>query len=171
MRPALLEAFLAGDRTLVSQIAGFYVPDDLILSKSLLEMRLKQLQVSPEISPWLVRAIVIRQSRTMCGHVGFHSKPGPEDLRGIAPDGVELGYSVAERFRRKGYAKEAVSAMIKWALENHQQQRFILSIAPNNEASLAMARSMGFKEIGSHIDAEDGLELYFERQLKHWPEE
>jgi [ribosomal protein S5]-alanine N-acetyltransferase len=171
MKPTLLEAFLAGDHILAARIAGFHVPNDLILSKSLLKMRLGQLQVSPEIRPWLVRAIVIRQSQTMCGHVGFHSEPGPEDLRDIAADGVELGYSVSECFRKQGYAKEAVFTLMKWAFESYQQQCFILSIEPDNEASLAMAHSMGFKEIGSHIDDEDGLELYFERRLEHWPEE
>jgi len=34
-----------------------------------------------------------------------------------------------------------------------------------------MAYSLGFKEIGSHIDEEDGLELYLERRLTYWPEE
>ncbi|WP_163337304.1 GNAT family N-acetyltransferase [Desulfopila sp. IMCC35008] len=171
MKPELLEAFLAGDYKLAARIAGFHIPGDLILSKDLLRMRLAQLQVNPEIHPWLVRAIVIRQSQTMCGHVGFHSEPGPEELQDIAADGVELGYSVAERFRKQGYAKEAVFTLMNWAFENHQQQCFILSIAPDNEASLALAHSMGFKEIGSHIDEEDGLELYFERRLDHWPKE
>jgi len=168
---ALLEALLAGDSKHAARIGGFYIPDDLILSKSLLKMRLEQIHVNPGTHPWLVRAIVIRQSHTMCGHVGFHSKPGSEDLREIAVDGVEMGYSVGEHFRKQGYAKEAAFALMKWAFENHQQRCFILSIAPDNMASLAMTHSMGFREIGSHIDEEDGLELYFERRLTHWPEE
>ncbi len=171
MKPALLEALLDGDHTKAEQIGGFHVPDDLLLSKSLLRMRLEQLQVDSKVLPWLTRAIVIKQSKTMCGHVGFHSDPGPEDLQLIAADGVELGYSVTERFRKHGYAKEAVFTLMKWAFENHKQQCFILSIAPDNVASLAMARSMGFKEVGSHVDDEDGLELYFERRLEHWPQE
>jgi hypothetical protein len=36
---------------------------------------------------------------------------------------------------------------------------------------MAMARSMGFREIGSHIDEEDGLELILERRLDRWPDE
>jgi L-amino acid N-acyltransferase YncA len=44
-------------------------------------------------------------------------------------------------------------------------------IAANNEASLAMAHSMGFSEVGAHIDEEDGLELYCERRLDRWPVE
>lgn len=171
MGPALLEALLAGNTTLAAHIGGFHIPDDLILSKSLLKMRLGQMQINPEVNLWLTRAIVIRKSNTMCGHMGFHSKPEPEDLRDVAADGVEMGYSVGERFRKQGYAKEAAFALMQWAFKNHQQRCFILSIEPGNKPSLAMAHSMGFREIGSHIDEEDGLELYFERRLSHWPKE
>ncbi|WP_228721393.1 GNAT family N-acetyltransferase [Desulfosediminicola ganghwensis] len=118
-----------------------------------------------------MRAIVLRESQTMCGHINFHSCPGPDDLREIAADGVELGYSEGEAFRRQDYAKEAVFTLMKWAFEHHQQHCFILSIRPDNVASLAMARSLGFSEIGAHVDEEDGLELYFERRISHWPEE
>jgi len=171
MGPALLEALLAGDRARAAQIGGFHIPDDLIIRRTTPERRLKQLQANPDLQPWLLRAIVIRQSRTMCGYIGFHSEPGPDDLKDVATDGVEIGYTVGERFRRQGYAKEAAFTLLRWAFECHQQQSFVLSIAPNNEASLAMARSMGFREIGSHMDAEDGLELYFERRLERWPSE
>ena len=171
MGPALLEALLAGDRARAAQIGGFHIPDDLILSERTLKMRLRQIQANPEVLPWLLRAIVIRESQTMCGRIGFHTEPGPEYLRDLAADGVELGYSIGEPFRRQGYAKEAALTLLRWAFEAHQQRSFILSIAPDNEASLAMAHSMGFREVSSHIDEEDGLELIFERRLDRWPEE
>ena len=171
MGPALLEALLADDRAQAEQIGGFRIPEDLVLSKRTLEMRLRQIQANPDLQPWLLRAIVIKESRTMCGRIGFHTQPGPEYLRDLAADGVELGYSIGEPFRRRGFVKEAALTLIGWAFEVHHQRCFIVSIAPNNVASLAMARSMGFREIGSHIDEEDGLELIFERRLDRWPEE
>ena len=171
MGPALLEALLAGDHVSAAQIGGFQIPNDLILRKRTLEMRLRQIRANPEVQPWLLRAIVIRQPQTMCGYIGFHSEPGPEDLRDVAADGVELGYAVGEPFRRRGFAKEAALTLMRWAFESHGQRCFVLSIAPNNEASLAMAHSMGFREVGSHIDEEDGIELYFERRLDRWPDE
>jgi RimJ/RimL family protein N-acetyltransferase len=171
MGPALLEALRDGDHARAAQIGGFQIPDDLILNERTLEMRLRQIRANPKVQPWLLRAIVIRQSQTMCGRIGFHSEPGPEDLRDLAADGVELGYAVGESFRRQGFAKEAAITLMRWAFRHHHQRCFILSIAPNNEASLAMAHSMGFSEVGSHIDKEDGLELIFERRLDHWPDE
>lgn len=171
MGPVMLEALLAGNHIRAAQIGGFHIPDDLILSKSLLQMRLEQIQINPKLNPWSVRAIVIKKTKMMCGHIGFHSDPGPEDLKDVAADGVEMGYSVVESFRKQGYAKEAAFTLMRWAFEIHQQRCFILSIAPDNVASLAMAHSMGFRKIGSHIDEEDGLELYFERRLVSWPDE
>jgi ribosomal-protein-alanine N-acetyltransferase len=171
MGPALLEALLAGDHARAAQIGGFQIPNDLIPRKRTLQMRLRQIRANPEVQLWLLRAIVIRQSQTMCGSIGFHSEPGPEDLRDVAADGVELGYAVGEPFRRQGFAKEAALTLMRWAFENHHQRCFILSIAPTNEASLAMAHSMGFSQVGSHIDEEDGLESYFERRLDRWPDE
>ena len=171
MGPALLEALLAGDRARATQIGGFHIPDDLTLKKQTLQRRLRQIQANPEVQPWLLWAIVISETRTMCGRIGFHSEPGPEDLRDVAPDGVELGYAIGERFRRQGYAKEAALTLMRWAFETHHQRSFVLSIAPDNVASLAMARSLGFREAGSHIDEEDGLELYLTRQLDCWPDE
>lgn len=165
MTPELIEALLAGDNRLAESIGGFNIPDDIVLEKGLLEMRLKQIKDNPKVNIWLTRVIVIKKTNTMCGHIGFHSEPGPDDLRDIAIDGVEIGYSVGERFRKQGIAKEAALALMNWAFENYQQSCFILSISPNNVASLALANSMKFKEIGSHIDEEDGLELYFEHRL------
>jgi RimJ/RimL family protein N-acetyltransferase len=171
MSPALLEALLAGDHTSAEQIAGFRIPNDLVLRRRTLQRRWQQLQANPEIQPWLLRAMVIRQSQVMCGYIGFHSEPGPSDLSAVAPDGVELGYAVGESFRRQGYAKEAALTLMRWAFERHDQRCFVLSIAPDNEASLALARSMGFTEVGSHVDEEDGIELYFRRRLDRWPDE
>ena len=171
MGPALLEALLAGDHARAAQIGGFQIPNDLVLSKRTLQMRLRQIRANPKAQPWLLRAIVIRQSQTMCGRIGFHSEPGPDDLRDVAADGVELGYAIGEPFRRRGFAKEAALLLMRWAFESHGQRCFILSITPNNGASLALAHSMGFIEVGSHIDEEDGLELYFERRLDRWPDE
>ena len=171
MGPAFLEAMLAADRARAAQIGGFHIPDDLPLKKQTLQRRLRQIQANPDLQPWLLRAIVINETRTMCGRIGFHSQPGPEDLCDIAPDGVELGYAIGERFRRQGFAKEAALTLMRWAFETHDQRAFVLSIAPDNVASLAMARSLGFREVGSHMDKEDGLELYFARRLDRWPDE
>lgn len=122
MGPRLLEALLARNHGAAEKVAGFEIPRDLVLSARTLRNRLRQLQARPEVQPWLLRAIVIKQAQTMCGRIGFHSEPGPEDLRNVAADGVELGYEVGESFRRRGIGKEAALALMKWAYEEHGQR-------------------------------------------------
>jgi RimJ/RimL family protein N-acetyltransferase len=118
-------------------------------------MRLEQLRQEPAAERWLVRAMVLRDdpARAMIGHVGFHGPP---------QDGAaEMGYTVFARYRGHGYATEAVTGMMGWA-RSQGVQRFILSIAPGNAPSLAVARRLGFKRIGRQMDEVDGLEYVFE---------
>jgi RimJ/RimL family protein N-acetyltransferase len=78
---------------------------------------------------------------------------------------VELGYEVFASYRRRGYASEAVQGMMDWAGTEHEIHRFRVSISPTNEASLAMAEKLGFKQTGEQMDEVDGLEYVFELSL------
>jgi ribosomal-protein-alanine N-acetyltransferase len=55
--------------------------------------------------------------------------------------------------------------MLQWARAHHGVRRFYVSIAPDNQASLAMAAKLGFRQVGEQVDEEDGLELVFELVL------
>jgi RimJ/RimL family protein N-acetyltransferase len=115
--------------------------------------------------------MIDRASKTMIGHIGFHTPPRPAYLADIAADGVELGYTVDAGHRRQGYAREAALVLMHWAYAKHGQKCFVLSISPTNVASNAMAKSLGFVECGSHMDEEDGLEIIFNRRFEAWPAE
>jgi RimJ/RimL family protein N-acetyltransferase len=52
--------------------------------------------------------------------------------------------------------------MMQWGRIHYGVTSFFLSIAPDNEASLAMAAKLGFVRVGEQMDEEDGLELVFE---------
>lgn len=97
----------------------------------------------------------------MIGYVGFHCKAGDPDLRGYCEYGAEMGYSISAAYQGNGYAKEAAIALMRWAHERHGVKSFFLSINPNNAPSLAMAKSMGFREIDSRLDDIDGPESVF----------
>lgn len=169
--PPALSALLAGDRAGAARMLGCAIPEALPIEQMPLAMRLEQLRVDPSLGPWLVRAIVERASQTMIGHIGFHTAPRPAYLAAIAPDGVELGYSIHAPFRRRGHATEAAIALMRWAFDQHGQRAFVLSISPENVASTAMATKLGFEPCGSHIDEEDGLEIEFVRRFDAWPDD
>jgi ribosomal-protein-alanine N-acetyltransferase len=123
-----------------------------------LYQRLAQMEAEASQAEWLLRALVIRDTAAMAGYVTFHSAPA----RGRA----ELGYAVFEPYRRRGYASEAAESMMRWAATRHDVEVFVLSISPENEASLGVARRLGFDRTGSQMDEVDGLEWVFERRWR-----
>ena len=129
-----------------------------------LRYRLKQLEREPQAEPWLVRAVILREPvRTMIGHAGFHGPPGVNGKKD--PEAVELGYTVFEPHRGRGYATEAAQALMDWASERGVGG-FIASVSPTNAPSLAIVKKLGFVQTGEQWDEEDGLELVFERSVE-----
>ena len=153
-----LEASLLGDSKRASECLGATLPIGWPDVPDLLRMRKAQLERDPGAQPWLLRAICDRSSRTMVGHIGFHTRPAPDYLDEYMPGGIELGFSVFEGSRRQGYAREAAIGLMNWARDTHGIVKFVLSISPGNAASQNLARSLGFRRVGSHPDDVDGEE-------------
>ena len=76
-------------------------------------------------------------------------------------DAVELGYTVFPPFRARGFATEAVIGLIGWAHRSAGIDNFVVSIAPDNEPSRAIAARLGFRRVGEHTDEFDGFEEVF----------
>jgi [ribosomal protein S5]-alanine N-acetyltransferase len=162
LSPQLVETLLDGGREEAARIGGFVIPagfpDDH--DRGFLGLRLRQTKEDPSRGPWFARAIVLpERGRLMIGHIGFHGPPGVNARRD--PDAVEIGYTVFPEHRRQGYATEAVQALLG-AAEAQGIRRFVASVGPENEPSLAIVRRLGFVEVGRHWDDEDGEELEFE---------
>jgi ribosomal-protein-alanine N-acetyltransferase len=157
LSPELVGALLDGR----SKELEFAVPDDWPdeHDRRFLAFRLRQMGEEPARGPWLVRGIVLPETRELIGHVGFHGPPGVNSLK--AGDAVEVGYTIFPEHRRRGYATEAVVALLDWA-RTQGIDRFLASVGPQNEPSLRIVRGLGFVEVGSHWDDEDGEELEFE---------
>lgn len=126
--------------------------------RDIVQMRLSDLDRDPDYLPWSLRALCLKPDLRFIGYFNFHSRPDPEYLRDLAPGAVELGYFILPEFRRRGLAEEAALAMMGWAAREHGIRRFIVSISPDNAASMAMARKLGFSRIGGHQDEIDGYE-------------
>ncbi len=176
MSEAFLRACLAGKKREAEELSGFHIPDEWLQKRWLMEMRIKQLERDASAHPWLLRAIVLRNESNMIGHIGFHAAPGEDSLKSFTPCGVEMGYTVIEKRRRKGFATEAILAMMRWATEREPEAEFIVSISPDNIPSLNLASRLGFRKVGSHMDEIDGIEDIFllkKRPLKrkNWNEQ
>jgi RimJ/RimL family protein N-acetyltransferase len=162
MTPAFLEASLRGELEHAATLLGSALDPGWPEDPSLLEIRLTDLEVDSDFAPWSLRAISLRDEQRMIGHAGFHARPGSEHLAEIAPDAVEFGYRIYPAERRRGYAREACQGLMSWALTQPGVRRFVLSIAPDNRPSIALARQLGFERTGSsHVDPLDGPEDIF----------
>ncbi len=87
------------------------------------------------------------------GNGGFK---GPPDEEGT----VEIGYSILEEYQRKGYASEAVEALIQWAFDGPGVRRVIAETYGVLIGSIGVLRKLGFRQVG--VGSEDGV-LRFER--------
>jgi RimJ/RimL family protein N-acetyltransferase len=160
MPPPLLDALIAGDRATVDRLVDYTVPFDYpnAAALKLLRFRREQLAQDPSWSPWLLRAIVLRATRTMVGYVNFHGPPGINDI--AAPDGLELGWTVFPRHRRKGYATETARALMDWATSEHGIRRFVSATTPDNQSSLRVHEKLGFARTGQVVEGEIIFELH-----------
>ncbi|MCH8896019.1 MAG: GNAT family N-acetyltransferase [Proteobacteria bacterium] len=81
-------------------------------------------------------AIFDREEQTLIGEIGLMTRAGPGAL--------EVGYWIDKSCEGKGYASDATAAMIRVAFEIARVGRIEIYCAPENEASVAIPRKMGF---------------------------
>jgi ribosomal-protein-alanine N-acetyltransferase len=154
----VLQALVAGDRALASTLLGVQLSDFFVHESGWLwRVRLPQVLDDPESAAWIARAAV-NDAGDVVGFAGFH---GPPDGAGM----VEVGYSVEPAFRRQGYARAMLAALLQRARDEPGVFTFRATIAPDNIASLATIAGFGFREVGEQDDPEDGLEIIYEVPL------
>lgn len=163
MTPDFFSACLRHDAEEAARILGVPPHPELFHREDLLARRLAQCHEEPAYAPWTLRGIVLRETGEMVGHIGFHTEPNPDYLAEIAPHALEFGYTVYTAYRRRGIAAEAAQALMDWAAQQPGVERFVLSISPENVASLRVAEKLGFVRISEWIDEVDGEEWVFER--------
>jgi RimJ/RimL family protein N-acetyltransferase len=154
----LMQALQRGNRESAQQMAGYRIPPDWPEGmESVLRFRIAIAREQPETVPLLLRAMVLRADpEVVVGRIGFH---GPADDTGM----LEIGYEVFAAHRRQGYAREAVVAMFRWAQRDPAVLRFRATVSPENEPSRNLIAGLGFTEVGTQWDEEDGEETIFER--------
>jgi RimJ/RimL family protein N-acetyltransferase len=65
---------------------------------------------------------------------------------------AEVAWIIAARHQRKGYAREAATAMAAW-LRQEGALRLVADIHPDHKASMAVARALGLSLSGAIIDS------------------
>lgn len=95
---------------------------------------------------WLVWYAVARGTpRTLVAGAGYFGPP--------AAGKVEIGYSVVNAARRKGYATEIVKALTERAFEEPTVKEIVAHTTKGNAASNAVLLACGFKRVGPGAQA------------------
>ncbi|MFF3562360.1 GNAT family N-acetyltransferase [Streptomyces sp. NPDC002574] len=154
---AVMSVLLDGDLSEAGTVAGVPLDEYFLTDRArwLWRYRLGQMAADPGRARWMVRYAVVGDGGPVVGHAGFH---GPPDATGM----VEIGYSVAPRFRRQGYARSTLAELLRRAAAEPSVTTVRATIAPDNVASLATIAGGGLVEVGEQWDEEDGRELVFE---------
>ena len=95
---------------------------------------------------WRQFAIAIRSDGTMVGDCGVHV---PEDK----PEQAEFGITLATAFQRRGYASEALRALLRLVFDTLGKHRVFASVDPRNAPSITLFERAGFRKEAHHIES------------------
>jgi hypothetical protein len=98
------------------------------------------------LSPW---AIVLRDGDAIVGLCGFIVRP---------VKGTTMGYGIVSKYRDRGYATEAATAVLDWA-ECHDVDVYA-SIRPPNPASARVLEKVGMRLVDSYRDEDGQRDIY-----------
>lgn len=160
LNAAMLDALASGDRPSLESLSGACFPRPLEpppLVEEHLDFFRDRLRRPDEPGAWWFWLMVARPSGEAVGMVGL---PGEPDDR----ERVPIGYSVYPRFEGRGYATEAVGAVVEWVLQQPGIGAVRATIASDNAASQRVATRAGMRAVGTGRVMDVGEVVIFERR-------
>jgi ribosomal-protein-alanine N-acetyltransferase len=88
--------------------------------------------------PWLA---ISRAERALVANAGFLGKPKEDGS-------IEVGYGTEPAHRNRGYASEAVRALVEWGQAQPGVERVVSRCDPANTASIRVLEKCGFVRRG-----------------------
>ena len=88
-------------------------------------------------TPFLV-AVALKDTDEMVGEIVVMPNDGT----------ISIGYTFSYKHHRRGYAFEALTALIDLLHERYSEWDFISFTEPQNEPSMALLKKLGYKDMG-----------------------
>ena len=88
-------------------------------------------------APFMV-AVALKETDKMVGEIVVMPKNGT----------ISLGYTFSYKHHRKGYAFEALTALINMLHKQYPEWDFISFTEPENDPSMALLKKLGYKDMG-----------------------
>jgi [ribosomal protein S5]-alanine N-acetyltransferase len=105
----------------------------------------RRIEADPALEGWLPWYWVTREERTLVGNGGFGARP--------ALDGSgKIGYALVADQQGRGFATEAVAAILEWAFAHSTLQRVVADTYPELTPSIRVLQKNGFRYSGPGAD-------------------
>lgn len=93
--------------------------------------------------------LIDRAAQVAVGQIGTK---GQHDINGD----IEIGYGINPTYWGRGYASEAVAALVAFLLAQPTVRRVLAETRTDNAGSMRVLEKNGFSRIGERVDDEDG---------------
>jgi len=157
LKGSVFDSLAAGDLAAANEsspvpLSGYFAGPDW---RGVWRRRSEQVRHDPASATWVTGVIWDTHQQVAVGRAGYHGPPDPDGM-------VEIGYAVDPAYRRRGYARAALEALLDRAAHEETVCTVRVTISPDNTASFALAAQYGFTAVGEQWDDEDGLEIIYE---------
>lgn len=116
-----------------------------------IDRHLQELLEDPSLFTWGSWLIIRKSDGHIIGDAGFKGKPDDQQQ-------VEIGYGLLEQYWNKGYATEAMNALIEWALANEEIEKVTAETERSNKSSIRVLEKIKMKRA-----QETNAMIYWER--------
>ena len=136
------------DRAAFARMLGTRVPDAWpppLYDRAAVKYTLKKQRVTPRRG-WSTWYLLLRTDATplLAGICGFKGPPQQAV--------VEVGYSVLDRFQRRGLATEATGALVRWAFSHPRVELVIAHTLAELTPSIRVLEKLGFTQRGTPLE-------------------
>jgi ribosomal-protein-alanine N-acetyltransferase len=141
--PELARAAVAGNAALARALE-VGVPDSWpppMHGDAQAEMAAK-LAADPSLAGWSFWFVVDSAALELVGSIGFVGHANDEGV-------VEIGYSMGDKYQRRGFATEAMGALIDWAFSHEHVRRVRAQTFPYLTASIRVLEKNGLSLVGA----------------------
>jgi len=155
-----IDALLAGDAQRLATATGFAFPRPLRpppLMDEVLPMVRERLRAEPETLGWWTWLAADRATQQVTGALGFG---GPPDEEGA----VMIGYATYPGAGHHGFATEATTALVAWALAQPGVARVCACIPADNVPARRVAERVGMRIAGTVWEEDIDNVLLYERR-------
>ncbi|HVI55280.1 MAG TPA: GNAT family protein [Luteibacter sp.] len=116
---------------------------------------------------WCQLAIRDKATGELLGDFGVHFPVSTDDP-------IEFGLSLRPERQGRGFAREAMGAVLDLAFDEWGYRRAVGSVDPRNVSSMALLRSLGFRQEAHHVESyffrgEWVDDVIFAMLAREWP--